>query len=129
MDRLGHPVERYICQQLVFCKNAFKVPLAIRPAVKLFHNPRAQTGGGIIERVAESDRLRSLLMIVRTLPVVPVAGPPAELHLLLGERLTIRKVWNVRAGDIVQVSSDNMLGVFQRERGGHAGPEVAPLRA
>src|ERR1041384_3900374 len=78
MDRLGHPVESYSCQQLVFCKNAFKVPLAIRPAVKLFHNPRAQTGGGIIERVAESDRLRSLLMIVRTLPVFPAPAPPPD---------------------------------------------------
>ena len=62
MDRLGHPVERHIAQQLIFGKSALHVSAAVRPVAEFLHDPGGQGRRRVIQTVGSGQRRGSLEM-------------------------------------------------------------------
>src|SRR6266704_479058 len=42
IDRLGHPIDHHMREQLIFAETLFHVAIAVTPGTKLLHNPRGQ---------------------------------------------------------------------------------------
>ena len=130
MGRAGEPVEHDIGDHLVLGERFVRLRTTVAPAAKLLDVPGRQAGGGVCERVAQGQWLRSLYRDVCAFGVRPLRNPGQILFLGRAQGRVARTDRRTKAcRKIVEMQADDSVRMAQRGRGADPGPPIAALHA
>jgi hypothetical protein len=96
MDRLGHPIDHHVGEQLIFAETLFHVAIAVAPRTELLHDPGSQADRRVVQAVGQGLWFARLNHRIRTLLEEPALVGTQILLLGRGE-IRLPRIQGVKA--------------------------------